>query len=236
MLYHLARPCPRRKLLGPAARRVFTATLGCLALLALTLSGIGPASRAMAYPQPSVYPISWELNFTHGMPKRIVVEVPDSTVPKAFWYITYNVVNKTDREQMFLPVFEMMLRDGSVVRSDNNIPEKVFDAIKQREQIKYLEPFPKVSGLLRIGDDEAKDGVAIWPEVNRRMGNFSIFIQGLSGEAAPVTDEKGNVETDSDGKPILLRKTLELDYVSRSDGMYDTGKDLNEGSHEWVMR
>jgi hypothetical protein len=207
-----------------------------VAVLGLTLSGIGPASRAMAYPQPSIYPISWELNFTHAMPKRIVVEVPDSNIPKAFWYITYNVINKTDREQMFLPVFEMMLRDGSVIRSDDNIPAKVFDAIKQRERIKYLEPFPKVSGLLRIGDDEAKDGVAIWPEVDRRMGNFSIFIQGLSGEATPATDEKGKIETDSDGKPIMLRKTLELDYISRSDGMYDTGKDLSEASHEWVMR
>jgi len=236
MPYAPARPQPQRKSVGTVVGRLCAVALGCIAIASLALCGIGPASRALAYPEPSVYPISWELDFTHGTPKRIVVEVPGSDVPKAFWYITYNVVNKTDREQMFLPVFEMMLRDGSVIRSDNNIPAKVFDRIKQREQIKYLEPFPQVSGLLRIGDDEAKDGVAIWPEVDRRMGSFSIFVQGLSGEMAPLKDEKGNIENDSDGNPIFLRKTLEVDYLSRSDGMYNSAQNPTEASHEWVMR
>src|ERR1041384_1948066 len=38
------------------------------------------------YPKPSIYPVSWELKFTHGLPKRIVVEVPGSSTPQAFWY------------------------------------------------------------------------------------------------------------------------------------------------------
>ena len=163
----------RPKHVGPIIAAV------CL-LAAAALWLLAPTASASPYPEPSVYPTSWELNFTHSDPKRIVVEVPDSGVPKAFWYMTFNVVNKTDREQMFLPVFELLMRDGQVIRSDDKIPAHVFDAIKLRERIKYLQPFPKISGLLRIGDDEAKDGVAIWPETDRRMGDFSIFVQGLT--------------------------------------------------------
>lgn len=214
--------------------RLLVAVVGCLVGAAAICTLTPPA--AQAFPVPSIYPTSWELDFTHAMPKRIVVEIPGDPVPKAFWYITYNVVNHTDREQMFLPVFEMMLRDGNVIRSDDNIPQKVFDSIKTRERIKYLEPFPQVTGVLRIGDDEAKDGVAIWPEVDRRMDKFSIFVQGLSGEVTELKDDQGKTETDSDGKAIILRKTLRLDYQIRSDGMYEPGQGVTEAGHDWIMR
>jgi len=45
------------------------------------------------YPKPSPYPISWELNFEHSKPKRIVVDVPGQSAPKAYWYMTYTVTN-----------------------------------------------------------------------------------------------------------------------------------------------
>jgi hypothetical protein len=215
------------------ARLLGLAASTCL-VTSLVLS-LGPRP-AEAYPTPSPYPKSWELDFTHSMPKRIVVEIPGSAVPQAYWYITYNVVNKTDHEQMFLPDFELLTRDGQVIRSDNNIPEKVFQAIKLRERIKYLQSFPAVTGVIRIGDDEAKDGVAIWPEPDPRMDKFSVFIQGLSGETVILTDDQGKIEKDSDGKPIILRKTLQLDYQIRSDGMYNPGQGVIDVDHKWIMR
>src|SRR3954470_21458228 len=105
----------------------------------LSLALLIPAASLQAeYPKPSPYPKSWELKFEHGIPKRVVVQVPNSVVPRAYWYMTYSVTNETDKEQLFLPAFELLTESGKVVRNDINIPRAVFDAIKKREGIRYL--------------------------------------------------------------------------------------------------
>lgn len=187
-------------------------------------------------PKPSPYPISWELNFDHSKPKRIVVDVPGESAPKAYWYMTYTVTNKTDKEQTFLPIFQLVTKEGKVIRSDNNIPEKVFDAIKDREHIKYLEPYTKVAGELRIGDDQAKDSVAIWEEPEAKMGSFTIYVGGLSGESVFLKNDKGEQEKDADGKPIILRKTLQLNYQVPGDEVRPGEDPVIEKETNWVMR
>jgi hypothetical protein len=206
----------------------------------LAMSPIAFPPRAFAgattYPSPSSYPISWELQFDHSLPKRIVVETPGSMNPTAYWYMTYTVTNKTDKEQVWLPFFEMLTRTGEVIRSDNNIPQKVFDDIKQREQSKFLEPFTKIGGEIRLGEDEARDGVAIWKEPDPRMGNFTIFVRGLSGEAVQMKDDSGQPMKDADGNPIILRKTLQLNYLIRGDDVYPGQDEVNVKSEDVVMR
>src|SRR5204863_928599 len=71
-----------------------------------------PASLRADYPKPSPYPKAWELKIEHGTPKRVVVQVPNSNTPRAYWYMTYTVTNDTDKEQLFLPAFEMLTEDG----------------------------------------------------------------------------------------------------------------------------
>ena len=188
------------------------------------------------YPKPSPYPISWELGFEHSKPKRIVVDSPGESAPKAYWYMTYTVTNKTDKEQTFLPIFQLVTKEGQVIRSDKNIPSKVFDVIKQREHIKFLEPYTKVAGELRIGDDQAKDSVAIWEEPESKMGTFSIYVGGLSGESVFLKDEKGEQTKDADGKPVILRKTLQLNYQIPGDEVRPGDDPIIEKDHTWVMR
>ena len=53
------------------------------------------SARAGKYPEPSIYPVSWQLGFKHSMPKRLVVG------NDAYWYMTYTVTNKTGMEQMW---------------------------------------------------------------------------------------------------------------------------------------
>ena len=76
------------------------------------------AAFAFGYPQPSPYPISWELTFDHGVPKRIAVEIPGQPQPQAYYYMTYTIINDTDREQTFLPVFTLVTKEGEAIRSD----------------------------------------------------------------------------------------------------------------------
>jgi hypothetical protein len=204
-------------------------------LIACCVTVPSVTARAGTFPEPSKYPISWELKFTHGIPKRIVVDLPDKG-EMAYWYLTFNVSNLGDSEQQFLPTFDLVTNDGAIVHSDFAIPAKVFNAIKSREGNDLLERLPTMAGPIRIGEDQAKDGVAIWPEPKDRMGAFNIFISGLSGEAAPVKDDAGKPTNDADGKPIMLFKTLELDYVIYGDELYPDKDEVTVKGERWVMR
>jgi len=204
-------------------------------LVVLLCLGFTHFARA-EYPKPSPYLIAWQLKFQHDKPKRLVVQVPGRSTPVAYWYITYQVTNNTDQERTFLPMFEMLTSEGKVIRSDKNIPKVVFDAIKQREKKQFLEPWTKVGGELLLGDDQAKDGVAIWEEPMPRMGKFNVFVGGLSGEHVQMKDDAGNVMKDKDGNAIILRKTLQLDYHIKGDEVYPGEDDVDQEPETWVMR
>ncbi|MDW8263539.1 MAG: hypothetical protein RMJ35_13510 [Phycisphaerales bacterium] len=198
-----------------------------IVLVLVVLVGEASAGEG-SYPRPALYPTSWELDFSHGLPQRIVVEVPGQG-GQAFWYMTYTVTNNSDREQMFLPLFELLTEDGRTVRSDQSIPAVVFERIRERERKSLLEPFYKTAGPLLIGPEQAKDGVAIWPEIQLRMGRFSIFVEGLSGETATV--KLGE-------RDVILRKTLQLNYHIRGDEVYPGEDEVNrdEPAEVWIMR
>jgi hypothetical protein len=213
--------------------RPVVCALACTALAAVAFP---PATLLAEYPKPSLYPISWDLDFVHQAPKRIVVKLPNSPVGQAYWYMTYTVTNNTRLERIFLPDFEMLTNDGRVLRSDLNIPTLVFDAIKKQEKIRFLEAYPKIAGELRLGEDQARDGVAIWPEVMPRMGEFTLFVGGLSGEAVALKDSAGQPVKNAEGSPVILRKTLQLNYQIRGDELYPGEDQVVEQSKTWVMR
>jgi len=198
------------------------------ALIVASLAALFAPSAHAEYPKPSPYPKTWQLDFTHGKPKRIVVTPEGTNVPKSFWYMTYTVTNKTDREQLFLPAFELATEDGKIIRNDLNIPKGVFETIKKVEGSRFLLPAHQIGGELRVREAEGRDSVAIWPEPSPEMGSFSIFCQGLSGETATM---KG-----PDDKPVILRKTLQLNYLIRGDDVYPGEDEVNENPEEWVMR
>lgn len=215
----------------------------CATVCAL-LAAVTPIAFAdeAAFPQPSPYPISWEFDFTHSVPKRIVVDTGTSAAPLAFWYMTYTVTNNTDKEQLFLPNFEMLADNAQLSRSDQNIPLRVFQAIKNREHNSALEPMTSIAGEVRIGQAEARDGVAIWPEPLTRMGHFSIFVTGLSGEAVTLKMVDGQYNKVEPGQEketkdlLVLRKTLRLNYFVRGGDVFPGESDVLPQGQEWIMR
>jgi hypothetical protein len=68
------------------------------------------------------------------------------------------------------------------------------------------------------------------------MGTFSIFLQGLSGETTHAKDDKGQPLLNKDGKPVILRKTLQLTYQVRGDEIRPNEDHVIEQGSEWVMR
>jgi hypothetical protein len=201
----------------------------------LTLLGLSPVAQADSYPQPSIYPVSWQLDFTHGMPTRIVVDVPGQG-PLPFYYMTYTVTNLTGQERMFFPNFILVSKTGKTCQSDDHIPAGVFSAIKKRQNNPALQSANDIAGNLRQGEDQAKDGVAIWPEPDPRMGAFSIYVGGLSGEFVILKDAKGKSVENAKGQPIILRKTLQLNYLIQGDEIYPGEDEIHKGAQRWVMR
>jgi hypothetical protein len=216
-------------------RSMVSRTRGMFALLALFTF----AQLAVAAPQPSPYPIAWELKFEHGKPKRVVVTPAGSSKPEAFWYMTFGVTNLGSQEQRFLPVFELMTQDGDVIRSDNNIPVSVFAHVKTVERNNELESMTQIAGVVRVGEENVREGVAIWREPTPEMGHFSIFVSGLSGESVIMKDDKGNpVMKEVDGRklPVVLRKTRKLDYQVPGDARLRGVDPANAIEETWVMR
>jgi len=207
--------------------------------VAVLILALLPTS-SQAYPKPSPYPISWDLRFEYQTPKRIVVRTAPGREPEAFWYMTFTVANLSREEHNILPRFEMLANDGQVYRSDDHIPLTVLETIRVKEHNARIEGLNDIAGVLRVGEDQARDGVAIWREPNPKMGRFSIFATGFSGESVILKDDKGNpVErTNPEGKkePLVLWKTLELDYLMPGDEK-NPGNDVIElVEQQWIMR
>lgn len=228
----IATPC--------TSRRPRTALLAVAASLLLAASLPAPAG-AQKYPEPSVYPVSWELVLQYRTPKRIVVEVPGEPHPTAYWYMTYTVTNPGKDPVNYVPQFELVSDDGRIHRADKVIPSQVFTAIKARERNNLLQPARKVEGQLLPGEDQAKDGVAIWPEPQLRMGVFNIFAGGLSGEYVRMKDKDGkplmtkNPVTKED-EEVVLRKQLQLTFHVAGDEVRPGEDPVHPKVEKWVMR
>jgi hypothetical protein len=219
--------------------RVGRSLLIAIALALAALNTFAAFTFAAKHPEPSLFPVSWELTFKHGSPRRIIVDVPGTSAPAAYWYMTYSITNKTGSDQMFDPAssFELYTPDGKGYRGNFAIRREVFDAIKKRENNPMLESADKISGIIRQGEDEAKDGVAIWKEPASQMRSFNIYVTGLCGEHVMLKDDDGKPMTNTEGQPIILRKTLELTYQVRGSGKGPIDPDQIEAKPEhWVMR
>ena len=219
---------------------LFRLTRGIAAILAVgvLLALLPPRAVARKYPEPNLYPLDkfWYLKFKHGKPRRIAVAVPGQLAPSAYWYLTYTVTNDSGKEVNFMPEFEMVTRDGKIHRSDKNIPLAVFQAVRKREGNDLLLSANQIAGPLHQGEDQAKDGVAIWEEPMARMGNFSIYAGGLSDEYVNMTDDNGKPMKDADGQPIILRKTLQLNFVIWGDEAKPDLDEVHGKPERWLMR
>jgi hypothetical protein len=162
-----------------------------------------PAGAAKAAPEPSVVPISWELNMRHSPLERLIMTIDGKQ--RTFWYMRYTVINNSGRDILFTPEFELQTETGEVVPAFKDVPKGVFEKVKSMSNNPMLQSPTGVLGKLLQGEDNAKDGVIIFkaPESDARI--FQVFVSGLSGETAEVK----NPVT---GQNEILQKTLVMEY------------------------
>ena len=94
---------------------------------------------------------------------------------------------------------------GTAVTALIAVPAPVFDKIKSLYNNPYLLSPTNIDGKLLQGDDNAKDGVAIFPALDPEARDFRVFVMGLSGETSEVINPVTK-------QPKIIQKTLELDY------------------------
>ncbi len=219
----------------------------------LALAGAGPQDVGTG-PHPATYPASWELELKFLDPQRIEVAAPGADRPDVYWYIVYTVANPGPRSQRFFPMFQIVTEDLQVFETDVGISPRVFDAIRERHKIthKYLVEPTKVIGSLLSGEDNARESVAIWRNIDLSIVCFEVYVAGLSGETQfapnPGYDPR-RPETElvrsADGsehkvvtnpRQFTLRKTLEISYTLPGSRAARPGVTPVRGQVRWIMR
>lgn len=199
-------------------RSLSVALTGVLALLT-TFSAIAD------YPKPAPVPYRWELEFDAG-PLRLLV---DPNGEGAYWYLTYTVTNRTGADQLWAPKFTMFTDTGEILDSGRNVPSRITEEILRMLDNDLLQDQNDVIGDILQGRENAKEGLVIWPARNLAANEISVFIAGISGETArvknPVTDQE-----------IILRKTLQRDYLVPGAAADRGSKPVDLVAEQWVLR
>lgn len=173
----------------------------------------------------------YALDFRFKDPRLIKVNYPGRGT-RIFWYMWYQVINRTGKPQKFFPTFELVTLDHPGAYKDEILPA-VVDAVKRIEDptgYQDIKDTVTISGLVPASKPadqafpKAITGVAVWDaspaNLKKRDSDnkdlmdctrFSIFVGGLSN---------GSVTVDpiAPGQPPIIRhKTLQLNFRRQGD-------------------
>ncbi|MFP4145725.1 MAG: hypothetical protein ACLFV3_11340 [Phycisphaeraceae bacterium] len=199
-----------------------------LLLLAAVL--VLPAlATAHAYPEPAVVSPSWNLDVTIDRPQTIAVRNTGTGELDWYWYMPYKVVNNTGQEQLFIPEITIATDTGKIINTGDNVPASVFRKVRQHLGNDLLLSPIEIVGPLRQGEDFAKESVAIWPAFQEDVDEIRVFFSGLSGETQTI-------ENPLTGEPVLMRRTLMIQYDMPGTPASPEDESIIERSRTDVMR
>jgi hypothetical protein len=192
----------------------------------------------------------WSFDFRFKDPRLIKVHIPGLGT-RIYWYLWYQVVNRTDRPHDFVPEIELVTLDYPAVYPDV-VLTTVQDAIKRVEDptgyqdirnsvsisskpipISKEDAFPRAITGVAIWDGTAADPAKRDRKVKDLSDatRFSIFVRGLSN---------GHVVVDplvAGDPPVTRYKTLQLNFRRVGDrGALDSRDISFVPPAEWVYR
>ena len=216
-------------------------------LVVIAAAAILAAAGAMALAEPKPSPTSdaWELEVEFQPLQAIQVDIPGHGVQN-FWFLRYTVINHTGEDQIFVPDFTLYTDAGDLLHGMKGVPPRVYDQVKKVFNDPLLKDQTAMTGKLLQGEDNAKNGVAIFKDFDGIAGEVHIFIGGLSGETAEVelpqevtlkeVDPKGNL-VEVVRKKVMLAKTMDLTYIFPGNPAAKTFREqLQPKDKTWVMR
>jgi hypothetical protein len=195
-------------------------TLPLAALAALVLAG-----AVCAFPEPAFVPYRWELDFQPGY-LRLYVDPVDDT---AWWYFTYKVVNGTGEDQLWAPSFVLFTDAGEILTSGRDVPSHIEEDIRSLIGNKLMETQNEAIGEIFQGPEHAREGLVVWPARETDVNELSLFIAGISGETARIANPLT-------GEELILRKTLQRDYLIRGDALSRGSQPIELLRERWILR
>jgi len=213
-----------------------------LVLRAGLLAGaVLPVSWATAGPRADIASTSWQLDVAFYDPQRITVRSPNTGKETVYWYVLYQVTNRTGKDVDFLPSFRLVTDTLKVVEGGSDVPPYVYDAIAARHKKEYpfFMPPGKVIGPLLQGEENARVSAAVFTTFDPTAANFTIYMSGFSGYIEPMRNpafDPSQPETDDNPRSFLLRRTLALTYQLPGDPQTRGKATPVRRSREWVNR
>ncbi len=195
------------------------------AVAAASAAALVTAAGAWAYPKPAAVPYRWELQFEPG-DLRLYQDPVDAS---SYWYLNYKVTNRTGRQQVWAPGFTLYTDGGEILSSGRDVPARVTDAIVELLGNPLLVTQNEIIGEIQHGRENARESLAVWPARNLQVNQISLFVSGMSGETATV-------ENPVTGDRVLLRKTLQRDYLVSGDVVPRGSLPVPLVAQTWVMR
>lgn len=197
--------------------------------------------RAHAAPEPALVPQRWQLDIEPGPLRLTTVQIEEEFLmadgsveivsrPEAYFYFTYLVENNSGKDLRFAPIFELATEEGDLVRSGRGVSLAVRDELLARLKNPLLEDeLDLVGRKIEQGEENALEGLVIWPAGSLKVDELTIFARGFSGETE-------RVRRPDTGREVVLHKTLMLrHHVPGSlDGVYD--EPLERAEKRWIMR
>jgi len=175
----------------------------------------------------------YTFDFRFDTIEPLVVTNPEGE-KEVYWYLVYTITNTSSEEHNFVPAFTLYSDTASVRRA--GLHPDVFDAVKNRRKIRFLENAVKMTGKVLPGEDSARTGVAIFAPLDRATDHFRIFVEGLSGEYVERPNPAATDDTPEDEKVIRLRKTLVLEYKFPGDEWWLNADQPVFVSKTWTWR
>jgi hypothetical protein len=192
--------------------------------IALVLAALWVAPT-VAHPTPASVPYRWELLFEPGELRLHL----DPLEQEWYWFFTYQVTNRTGKVQVWAPQLTLFTDAGEIIPSGREVPVRVVTELRGLLKNELLEDQNEIIGELHHGRENAKEGLVVWPARRTDVNRLNLFIAGISGETARVRNP-------ITGEPVVLRKTLQRDYLIRGDALARGSEPVEPMIEQWIMR
>jgi hypothetical protein len=194
-----------------------------------------PISSALAAPEPSAVPTRWELDLEPG-PLRVGTIDVEGVGPRSFFYLTYKVVNNSSEDLYFAPIFELCTDDGEARRAGQDVPMQVTSELLENLSNPFLLDQISIIGNLSRGEENAREGLIVWPAENLKVDEVVVYCVGFSGETRRIV--KPDAPPGEDGKPqeVVLRKTMMLVHSTPGDLTGRGTRPLDRTIARWILR
>lgn len=209
----------------------FAKTLIALA----TLASASATVHAIPEPPSGLTRDQWQVRFSFDDLARIEITLPGEAEPRTYWYLLFTCENRSTREiDSFSPYFELVT-DKLIVLQSIDAPRPVFDAIRDKHTATYKYLTPVLPRKLRVGDDMAVDGVAIFEALPIDTASMRLFVHGLSNVAVTEPNPLARLDPEAP-RSIQYFKTLEIHYQLPGDELTRQTATPLRLNTRWIMR